>query len=91
MSSCFLGVITDAWVTLPTTGVDLFEGFTASVEAAHGGGKTMGCVAISSNSLVLGGITSHSVSLELPSSLIHPLLLVIFAPSWYTVYIILFP
>ena len=54
-----MGVITDAWVTLPTTRVDLIEGFTTGVEPALGGGKAMGCVDIISNSMVLGGITSQ--------------------------------
>ena len=86
-----MGVTSEAWVVLLTTGVGLFEGLTAGVEAACGGGKAMGWVDTIGISLILGGRTSVSTSLELSSSLVQPHLLVIFAPSQYTAYTIPLP
>ena len=45
VSSCVhMGVTTEDLVALLTIGVGLFEGLTAGVEAACGGGKAMGWV-----------------------------------------------
>ena len=88
ISSCVcMGITTEAWAALLTIRVGLFEGLTAGIEAACGGGKVLGWVDTIGISLVLGGKISD-VSLELTSSLIQPRLLVIFTPSKYTAYTI---